>query len=74
MTRPTGWIQIALGRSSPLRGALCASKLLAQFVEQSSILMRHTEYENGPRMGARSRIWRARQDSNLWPLPSELAI
>jgi hypothetical protein len=31
-----GLIRIALGRSSPLRGALCASKTLARFVEQRS--------------------------------------
>jgi len=42
LARPTGLIQIAFGRSSPLRGALRASKTLARFVEQSSILGHHT--------------------------------
>ncbi len=43
---------MAFGRSSPLRGALRASKTLARSVERSSILMRHTKYENGPHKGA----------------------
>jgi len=34
MARPERLIQIALGRSSPLRGALRASKTLARFIEQ----------------------------------------
>jgi hypothetical protein len=33
LARPTRLIQIAFGRSSPLRGALRASKTLARFVE-----------------------------------------
>ena len=36
-----------------LKGALRASKLLVQFVEQRSIFMRHTEYEDGPHKGTR---------------------
>jgi hypothetical protein len=36
MARPTGLTRIASRRSSPLRGALRASKTLARFVERSS--------------------------------------
>jgi len=42
MARPTRLIETASGLFRPLRGALRASKSLARFVEQTSILMRHT--------------------------------
>jgi hypothetical protein len=48
MARPERLIQIAFGRSSPLWGALRASKTLARFVElESSPASGHTTNKKG---------------------------
>ena len=39
LASPRGLIRIALGRSSPLRGALCASKTLSRFLEPLGYLL-----------------------------------
>jgi len=49
VARPERWIQIALGRSSPLRGALRASKTLVRFFEQEfSSSSRHPKNKKAP--------------------------
>jgi hypothetical protein len=48
------------------------AQIAAQFVEQNSLLGRHTSTsEKSPTRGLLLLVWRARQDSNLRPLPSE---
>ena len=58
-----GLTRIALGRFSPLRGALRASKTLARFVEQGSNPQPAQQKCKRPRMGPFT-FWRRERDSN----------